>query len=381
MTAKPGVRPRNGTIGAVAITATYVSTIVGAGFASGQEVLRFFTHFGVRGLVGLAVATVFLAVCGMAIMLESRACRARSHGDLLRWLGGPVFARIYDVVITAFLFGTTAVMVAGSGAFFQEQLGLPTLLGDIVMAVAAVATVLAGIRGVVAASEVVVPFLVAAVVLIAVLAVRQAGPLALLRDGVWRVWSRPAEAACSSWTLAAFLYVAYNLVLAPAVLTPLAARAGSRRALVVGGTVGGLLLGFAAACVNVALLAGLPGSAGYEVPMLHVAANLGGTASAILRPVCGLVLWAEIYTTAVGLLYGFALRLAGRGEAGGLAFRRWVVAGGVAATLASRAGFSNMVITLYPAVGYAGLAFIAVVLVRLVSVRRRGPSGRGKGPG
>ncbi len=371
-----GVGERNGDVGAVAITATYVSTIVGAGFASGQEVLRFFTHFGPWGLAGLAVATVFLSLCGTAIMLESRLCRAGTHGDLLRWMGGAWFARLYDVVITGFLFGTTAVMVAGSGAFFQEQLGLPSMAGDLAMALAAVITVLAGIRGVVAASELVVPFLLVAVAVIAYAAVGTVGAGGLISQGLWRTWSRPAEAAAPSWVLAAFLYVSYNLVLAPAVLTPLAIRARSRAAVVVGGSAGGFLLGAAAACVDIALLSGLPESVAYEVPMLHVAGRLGGTLARVLQPVCGLVLWAEIFTTAVGLLYGFAARLgAGAGPRArsgeGSLFRRWVLVGGLGALVAARAGFSNMVTTLYPAVGYAGLVFLGLVLLRLVRVLRR----------
>lgn len=376
MGSRAGVGERNGGIGAVAIVATYVSTVVGAGFASGQEVLRFFTHFGPWGLAGLAVATVFLSLCGTAIMLESRLCRARTHGDLLWWLGGAWFARLYDVVITAFLFGTTAVMVAGSGAFFREQLGLPSIAGDLVMALAAVVTVLGGIRGVVAASEAVVPFLLLAVAAIAFAAVGTAGAGGLIHQGLWRTWSRPLEAAAPSWVLAAFLYVSYNLILAPAVLTPLAVRARSRAVLVVAGCAGGLLLGAAAAGVDIALLAGLPESASYEVPMLNVAGRLGGALARVLQPVCGLVLWAEIYTTAVGLLYGFAARLGARGDpqprgGEGPVFRRWVLVGGLGAVVAARAGFSNMVTTLYPAVGYAGLVFLGLVLVRLARVRGR----------
>ncbi len=388
-------------IGAAAIAATYVSAIVGAGFASGQEVLRFFTHFGAWGLAGLGVASVLLALCGTAIMVESRWSRARSHGDLLWWLGGAWFARLYDFLITLFLFGTTAVMVAGSGAFFQEQLGLPSFPGDLVMAVAAAATVLAGLRGVVVASEVVVPFLLLSVTGIALLSLADAaGPA---RSGLTvpgLTWYHPEAAAAPSWLLGACLYVSYNLVLSPAVLTPLAAQARSNRAIVAGGLVGGLLLGAAATCVDVALLAGLPESATFEVPMLHAAGRLAGLAGRLLRPACAVVIWAEIYTTAVGLLYGFAVRLGGgvspRGRRGGegTAFRHWVLAGGLGALVLARAGFSNMVATLYPAVGYAGLAFIALVLWRLGgggghAARRRGgerrprkarPSSPGGGP-
>ena len=377
---RPGAVTKRGfdarpALGGVAIAATYVSTVVGAGFASGQEVLRFFTHFGPWGLAGLGVATVLLGLGGTAIMLESRWAKARTHGDLLAWLGGGWFAKVYDVLITAFLFGTTAVMVAGSGAFFQEQLGLPRLTGDMVMAAAAVATVLVGLRGVVVASEVVVPFLLlgVAAVTVATLAAH-GGPLV---PGAGLGGWRPAAAAAPNWGLAAVLYASYNLLLAPAVLTPLAVRAGSPRAVVLGGVLGGVLLGLAAMGVNLSLLGTLPGAGRFEVPMLYVAGLAAGRYAAAARFAYGLVLWGEIYTTAVGLLYGFACRLAGGGGSPrrgdeGLVFRRWVLAGGLGALLAARVGFSNMVATLYPLVGYAGLVLLLVTIVRL---RRGGRPG------
>jgi uncharacterized membrane protein YkvI len=111
--------------------------------------------------------------------------------------------------------------------------------------------------------------------------------------------------------------------------------------------------------------------------MLYVAAGLGGAAARILRPLVSLVLWAEIYTTAVGLLYGLAARLGSRcsprpRSAEGPLFRRWVLAGGAGALVAARAGFSNMVTTIYPAVGYAGLLFVGAVLYGLVRLASRG---------
>jgi len=373
-----------GGVGAAAVAATYVSTVVGAGFASGQEVLRFFTHFGPWGLVGLTAAALLLTAGGTAVLVESRVCRASSHADLLFWLAGPRLGRLYDGFTMVFLFGTTAVMVAGSGALFQERLSLPSLVGDLVMALAAVVTVLGGIRGVVAASEVVAPLLLGSVVVAALAAVWGPGgagpPADLIREGLWRVWSRPEEAAAPSWTLACVLYASYNLALAPAVLAPLGVRARSRAAVVAGGAIGGLVLGAAVACVDVALLACLPESAAYEVPLLYVASRLGGGLGRALGTVLGLALWGEIYTTAVGLLYGLAVRL-GRGagplgrEAEGPRFKRWVLALGLGAALAARAGFSRMVTTLYPVVGYVGLGFLALVLARLGRAWRQ-PEGR-----
>lgn len=42
------------------IASAFIGVIVGAGFASGQEVLQYFTSFGTLGILAAFVSTVFL---------------------------------------------------------------------------------------------------------------------------------------------------------------------------------------------------------------------------------------------------------------------------------------------------------------------------------
>ncbi len=59
-------------IGIFKIAATYIGTIVGAGFASGQEVLQFFGVFGIKGLWGLLLATaLFFSLDILSSLLDT----------------------------------------------------------------------------------------------------------------------------------------------------------------------------------------------------------------------------------------------------------------------------------------------------------------------
>lgn len=49
------------------IASAYMSVIVGGGFASGQEVLQFFTNFGWMGVAGTVISGVLFAFLGMQI--------------------------------------------------------------------------------------------------------------------------------------------------------------------------------------------------------------------------------------------------------------------------------------------------------------------------
>lgn len=127
-----------------------------------------------------------------------------------------------------------------------------------------------------------------------------------------------------------------------------------------------MALGAAALAINLGLLAGLPETAGFEVPMLHLARFLPPA----LQLFYSGILWAEVYTTAVGNLYGLGARVVGIEPS---RFRPFVLGATLVAFLASQVGFSGLVLILYPAVGYAGLAFLGAVGWQMVrGMRQRG---------
>jgi uncharacterized membrane protein YkvI len=92
-----------------------------------------------------------------------------------------------------------------------------------------------------------------------------------------------------------------------------------------------------------------------DIPMLGVARRI----SPIIALIYTLILIAEVYTTAVASLYGFAARLSeGRPDR----FRLAVLGSGTLAGVAAGFGFSRVVGTIYPLMGIAGLVLVAVVI-------------------
>lgn len=343
---------------ALAVGATYVGTVVGAGFASGQEVWQFFGAHGRAGLAALALSTLLFCLYGLAVLELGLRVRARSHLEVVRAVGGPWVARPVDSIITFFLFGALSVMAAGAGAVFHEQFGLAPFWGAAFLVVAAVVTVLVGFRGVVTAVSAVVPLMLVGVVGISAAAVARAwgAPLALP--------SRAVVPAVPSWPLSALVYVSYNLVMAVAVLGPLGALAGDRRTLGNGALLGAAGLGVGGLAVYLAMTVNLPWAAFCEVPMVYVAGSLAPE----FRLIYAAILLAEVYTTAVANLYGFAARVT---CPHGRYFRLLVLASGGAALAASRLGFSRLVRVVYPLVGYAGLVFLVALTWTFLRRHRR----------
>lgn len=342
-------------ISAVKIGAAYIGTVVGAGFATGQEILQFFAGFGINGVWGIAISTALFVVFGIIIMEIGFEVAAESHVDILSRIGGKMFTLVMDRMISFFMFASLTAMMAGTGALFTQQLGLSGVLGGVVMAVITAATVLAGFSGVVSSISAVVPFLLVSVVGISLFSINQNPP------ELSTIAVQSGNPFLSNWLLSAVLYASYNIIMSVAVLGSLGAAARDKRALRRGALLGGGGLGLASLMICLALSGASSDTRALEVPLAHIA----GKISPFVQFAFSLVLIAEVYTTAVGSLYGISARIGG-GERS--AKKKTAVIGVTAgAVLAGMMGFSNIVKYLYPMVGYFGI----ILLVRLTFSKLR----------
>jgi uncharacterized membrane protein YkvI len=234
-------------ISTLKIAATYIGTIVGAGFATGQEILQFFSRFGAMGVAGLIFCAVMFALFGYIIMHLGKQLSARSHMEIIRYAGGRLLGTVVDIIITFFLFGALTAMIAGTGALFHQEFHLPEILGNILMAALTAVTVLTGINGVIRSISFVVPFLLLAVVGTSIYSIITAPP-----DMTATVSPVGESGLISNWLLAAVLYISYNTILSIAVLGPLGVKAQSIKAIRTGAVLGGIGLGLGSIMIYLA---------------------------------------------------------------------------------------------------------------------------------
>lgn len=331
---------RHGTWGeALRVAGALVGGLIGAGFASGQEVLQFFTAYGpLRGALGAVLVLLVLAPLCAAL------------------LGGARLGKTAQKLLPLVCFAVYAVMLGGAGALVQAACGLPPVWGRTAMLAATLASVLLGLDRLTAllalAGPGIVVFVVAAGA--AALAVR---PQGLVNAGaVWPLLPRPARC----WWVAALVYAGCNaLLMAPflqAMGGHLAGKRSPRRAAWVGcGAFAAALL-----LLHLGLSAHLGRVAQSPAPAVALAAGLWPGAPALAAP----VLLAGVYTTAVPLLWGAGAGLAPVGRPcppGVLCAVAW--AGWAWAVLP----FARLVGLLYPALGWLGL----VLALRLLCCARR----------
>lgn len=333
------------------VISAYIGAVIGAGFASGQEIMQFFILHGRPGLLGVALATILFAYLGGLVMFLSITMRSGSYRKVIGFLLGEKAGRFMDIINIFMLLAGVGVMMAGSAAVFSEHFNLPARAGVWSVAVLTSLVLMGGLEGVLSANVCLVPLKYLAVVVISLAAL-------LSPDGSSGNYTTAAagEGLTGSWALAGFLYVSYNMVVPVAVLSSLGKTVPLKTGLV-GGVLGGLLLGLAIFLVTAAGLAHLPEAASYQVPMLYLAGRFGP----VLRLSLGLLIWLAILTTAIANAHGFASRLA---PAGGVRYRLFGIGSCLLALPLSGFSFTSLVRFLYPLFGWAGLVLLAALLVK-----------------
>lgn len=342
------------------IGSAFIGIIVGAGFASGQEILQFFTSFGYLGIAGSIIAAILFAFLGMNLMELGSRLQTSSHKDVIYHICGRYVGIFVDVLITFFLFGVTVVMFSGAGAIFEEQFGLPAFAGSLFMAVITIASVTLNVQKVIGLISAITPFLLVLVILIAGYSLFYYDPSSIDMDAA----VAKTSPAAPNWIMGALLYVSYNIAAGVAMITVIGGTVKDRKVARRGGIIGGLGLGLLILLINISMIPQLEKISDVAMPMI--------TLSNAIHPVVGflmaIVLIGMIYNTAVAMLYAFSARIVKPEKP---SFKTFTILFGVLAFIASFLGFVNLVGTVYPITGYLGFLLIAAIIISWFTYRKR----------
>lgn len=342
------------------IAGAFVGVIVGAGFASGQEILQFFAAFGGIGLMGCVVSGLLFVLLSMAFSTMGQRLAAHSHKEVINAMLGRYLGLVFDVLITFFLFAVTVVMLAGAGSLLQQWLGIPEVWGSVLTTVATVLIVCLDIRSVIAFIGAVTPFLMFMTVVVAGYVLVSPHPGIEALDAAAAAQPRGS----GQWPVAALLYVSYNIVAGMPFLVIMGGQAKSRSTAFWGGILGGLLLAVLMLLIATAMYLRMDTIGGVPMPMLAIAAQI----SPWLGHLMSLVIFGMILNTAVGMLYAFMARIV---PADTIRFRAGTVAAGALALAGSFVGFIQLVGIVYPIYGYIGFVLMALAFVGWLREARR----------
>lgn len=124
----------------------YIATIVGAGFASGQEILSFFVLNGRWGLLGIATSCILFAIYSYAIAEGCRVMEVHDYNSLLQMIMKPIPKKVSSIVTFVFMCAVYCAMVACMGEMLRLLFGCDPIWGRVALSIAACALIMLGDR-------------------------------------------------------------------------------------------------------------------------------------------------------------------------------------------------------------------------------------------
>lgn len=334
-----------------------VAFLIGSGFATGQEILQYFSSYGYWGVfgTGLLVLTLMTYVA-VEFFQVGQAKKFERPSLIFHYYCGKYLGTFFDFFSVLFVFLSFAVMIAGAGAVFEEHYGLPKYLGGIGLAVVVGITVWFGLKNLVAVIGKIGPLIVVIAIALGILGiVRNPGGIA---EGNSLLSGMELTQASTNWFMSGLSYVGFCMLWLAAFLTALGKTARSRREAASGGLVGAAVFSAACIIVGLGLLANITRVNGTEIPMLVLANDM----SPLIAAGISVMILVGIYTTAVPLLWTVSSRFFADEKPG---FKYLTLALAAVGTLVGLVlPFSQMVNIVYVINGYVGIVLLVLMLAK-----------------
>ncbi len=343
----------------------FVAFMIGSGFATGQEVMQFFTAYGLLGIGGIFISMFLFAWSGSIIMKYGYDNRNDDNFNPFHYFCGKILGTFLEYFIPVFLFAVVVVMISGSGATMNQYFGLPHYVGAAIMTLLVMITNMFGLQKLVDIIGSLGPITIIFTIVIAIAALlKNPGGLANVPQAMAQLGELPrATSSSNAWWLAGTLYVAYNVTGSIPFLSEMGKEAPSAKEAVLGAVIGAVALMTSGLLLNLALLSYLEDIAQLSIPNLYFADLL----SPIFAMIFSLILLCEIFSTAAPMLWVSADKI---GKEGTKRNKIAIVVLSILAFFAGQLPFETLIGTVYPYTGYLGIIVLFTITIKFFMDRK-----------
>jgi len=343
----------NNTSRIIILAGAFVSFILGAGTATGQEILQFFVSFGYYGIGAIVVAAILHAWFGAYSMDVGLRLKAEDSKDVFNYFCGKYLGTFFYWFSQLFILVVFVVMISGAGATVSEHFGVGEVVGRLIMAIAVLVTALLRLETMVRILGIAGPIIIIFAVVVGIGNFDSAG---FSRAGTL-VNKLDLLRATSYWWQSGFVYSSFVLLVAVPFLANVGKNETNRKHVIAGGILGGLIMLFGVFAIYIGILSNIDKVQGIDIPTLFLANQI----SPMLSLFFSIILLIAIYTTAVGMVWTVSTQFA-KGNT-----TRYRVITTILTIIGFFGGlfpFAQIIDVVYPIVGYIGLILIVGMLYR-----------------
>ncbi len=332
---------------ALSISFVFIGLVIGAGFASGKEIFRYFCIPSQTDMTGTVLATIGFGLMCYIIMQLSQECNTPNLKSFITEVAGN-FSKVAELFMSLFMFCGFFIMLAACGVLFEENFHLPPVCGILFLAVVCFVVFAFDVQGLVAFNAILVPLMIAGMLYICFASIHSAIPTFSFFE---KLETNPL--------VSSLCYVSYNTVTAAAVLVPLS-RSSTKKQIISASAVSSAVLGFLIYLSWLCMNLQFDSLVHSEMPLLVLATQKGAVSSYVYTS----VLFMALCTTAVSHGFGLLSKLSFSKKSYRICAAALLCLLGIPF---AGLGFSKLVTNLYAAFGYAGFIWTGAVIWKYLS--------------
>ena len=336
----------------IKIVFVIIGTLIGAGFASGQEIYLFFFSHGISGIIGIIISS---SIIGLVTYKTLKIAKERNVNNYREFLDVIIlntskteYSKVKNVVngiINILIVITFFIMVAGFGAYLEQENIVPQIVGSIILAVSCFIVLLSNIKGVVKVNGIIVPILILLIIVI--------GIISFSSINIQEIKNYILPTNSTNFILDSILYASYNSILLIPVLLTLKNYIRDKNQIAMASLITTIIVIILSSIIYSLLIKVDVPIENLEMPVVYVVSHMFW----LLKVGYGFIILGSIFTTSVSLGSSFLQNTC-------KTRKNYILLNFIICFIAiciSKIGFSNLVASLYPIFGYLGLLQIIFI--------------------
>lgn len=326
-----------------------IGTIIGAGFASGQEIYTFFNKYGFNGFIGIFISIILMSYIiykTFKIVLESNI---NNYEEFVKTImpqklkNNKILRLTINNIINIFLLICFNIMAAGFATYFAQELNISKWFGAIIIAFLSFITLSKNIDGVIKINTYLIPIII---LLIGFLGINKIEFVSIVSNNYNN---------SLYWILSSILYASYNSITLIPILISLKDKINAKKQALIISTCVGIIMLTLSIIIFLLMNTFINEIYKIEMPTVYIASTLGKG----FQYIYGIVILIAIFTTAIGSSYGFLNNVTDKKKS-------YMICAGtisLASILIGQIGFSSLINFLYPIFGYLGIIQIIFLIL------------------
>lgn len=320
-----------------------IGALIGAGFASGQEIYSFFYSYGIYGIIGIIITFSLISLTIYKSLKIIYKNSIDNYSEFLNiFIKNEKIINIINGILNILLLITFYIMIAGFGAYFEQEIGVNKIVGSVLLAIICGIVFFTSVKGVLKVSMYIVPILILFIILI--------GGINLLNLNV----ENDIAVIKRGWLLSSISYCSYNIILLIPVLISIRKQISKESNIKYIAIISGILMVITSVMIFMLLVKSDIDISKLEMPIVYIIRIFFTK----FKNIYAFIILSSIFTTAISIGIGLLQNISKNKKS----YTQFVVFMCITSLIISNFGFSKLVNFIYPLFGYIGIIQIIYII-------------------